>query len=146
MKRSSLARRTPLKRTGRLRALSPKRRAALPDWKAIYAEVDARSGGWCELGGSSGQPPPWTCMRRATEHHHCRKPRASHHTAALVLHLCREHHRMADAPYRSGRLVTRPTASGIAWAILRRRDKWSQQAEVLASGTVAFAPANAPGG
>lgn len=33
MKRSPLARRTPLKRTGRLRALSPKRRAALPDWQ-----------------------------------------------------------------------------------------------------------------
>ena len=139
VKRSALRRRTPLKRTGHLRSLSPKRRAALPDWNAVYAEVDVRSGGWCELGRG-------ICTRRATEHHHCRKPRASHHTAALVLHLCRIHHAMAEAPYRSGRLVTRPTATGIAWTILRRRDKWSQEAEVLASGTVAFAPANAPGG
>lgn len=137
MKRSSLVRRTPLKRTGRLRALSPKRRAALPDWNAVYAEVDARSGGWCEL---------TICVRRATEHHHCRKPRSSNNRSTLVLSLCREHHRMAEAPYRSGRLVTRPTATGIAWAILRRRDKWAGEAEILSSGTVVFAPANAPCG
>jgi hypothetical protein len=121
--------RTPLRRRSRLRPLSPKRRAGLPDWNAVYAEVDARSDGRCELA---------ICSRRASEHHHCRKPRASHHTAALVLHLCRDHHRMAEAPYRAGRLVTRPTALGIGWAIVRQRDKWAQEAELLAAGLVAF--------
>lgn len=127
MKRSPLARRTPLRRSSRLRPLSPKRRAALPDWKAVYAEVDARSGGWCEIS---------ICTRRAVEHHHCRKPRASYHAAALILHLCREHHRMADAPYAAGRLLARNAATGIAWAIVRRRDKFATEAEILAAGFV----------
>ena len=128
MKRSAFRRRTPLKRSGRLRPLSPKRRAALPDWKAVYAEVDARSRGLCELAA--------ICQRRATEHHHCRKPRASHHASALVLHLCARCHRLADAPYAAGRLITRPAAEGIAWAIVRRRDKWAGEAEILAEGLV----------
>ena len=134
MRRSALRRRIPLRRGSRLRPLSAKRRTRWPDWTAVYAEVDARSGGWCEL---------TICARRATEHHHCRKPRASQHRAVLILHLCREHHRMAEAPYRAGRLVTRPQADGIGWAILRRHDKWAEQAEVLAAGLVRFASANA---
>ena len=130
MKRSGLRRRTPLKRTGRLRSLSPKRRAALADWRVVYAEVDARSGGVCEI-----RP----CGRRATEHHHCRKPRASHNFPWFVVHLCTSHHRMTEAAYqsRTGRLVIEPDyPTGFSWWLVRGRELHAPDREVLALGLI----------
>jgi hypothetical protein len=105
MKRSPLRRRTPLQRSGRLRAMSVKRRAGLGRWRAVYEEVDQRSGGRCEVRLG---PRSWRCPDNAVDHHHLVKPRASHHTAELIVHLCRGHHVQVDWPYKLGRLVIAP--------------------------------------
>ena len=107
MKRAEIRRGTTrLKRSGRLRPVSAKTRRAKPGFEAVYREVDARSGGRCEVilvarGTISGH----RCCMRAKDHHHLFKPRAVHTTVGEVVGICRPHHERVDWPYAKGRLV-----------------------------------------
>lgn len=115
MKRARLRRRTPLRRGKPLAPVSAKRRAGAGAWAKIYAEVDRRSGGRCEI-----------CDRKATDHHHCLKPRKTYHTASLVIHLCRPHHERVEAPYWTGRLVIAPLGAGrFRYEIVTAPDKFA---------------------
>src|SRR5262245_1292743 len=85
-----------VKRT-RLRSVSLKVRRSRRTWEVVYGQVDARSGGWCEVGpwydgkfGTYGSEVP----HKASEHHHLFKPRRSalSHQARNILHVCRKHH------------------------------------------------------
>ena len=118
----TMKRRTPLRRSTRLRSVSRKRQSAdaLRAWRKIYAEVDARSGGRCEF-------PP--CDRPAVDHHHLVKPRASHHTPDLVVHLCRQHHEQAEQPYQHGRLVIHLDHGRRVWEIVVAESKFSARGE-----------------
>lgn len=90
----------------RLRTYAPMKRRSLkvrkaePDFRKVYAQVDRRSDGRCEVvvGGSR-------CTRRATEHHHLVRPRRQHHQPDLILHVCRAMHERMSYPYKRGRLV-----------------------------------------
>ena len=97
--------------------MSKKRQAGRPAFAAVYAEVDLRSRGRCEV--------PW-CRRRATDHHHTVKPRASHHTAILIVHLCRIHHEQAERPYLTGRLCIAALGAGrFRFVLVWAGDKWA---------------------
>lgn len=56
---------------------------------------------------------PW-CRQPGVDHHHIIKPRASHHTAALVVHICRQHHEQTERPYFKGRLDIAALGTGAA--------------------------------
>lgn len=124
MKRSApLPRRATLRRTGRLRPLSLKRRIGFEAWREVYAQVDQRSGGWCELDDHG--------RHRAREHHHLRKPRASYHDPRLILHVCRAGHREFDRPYVQGRRVPTvfdPILGRYRTAVVTAADKWAHHA------------------
>ena len=86
----------------RLRPVSRKVQRGKKAFDAVYAQVDARSGGRCEA-----------ChIIAATEHHHTVKPRRSNHTAAKIIHLCRFCHRRVDEPYKNGRLLIDHNGNG----------------------------------
>lgn len=107
---------------------SEKVKAERVQFQAVYAQVDARSEGRCEfvtiVAAESfvdpyGKPLPpdhrllhRRCTRRATDHHHCVKPRRVHHDPALIVHLCRAHHDRCEWPYQRGRLVVTPLGEG----------------------------------
>lgn len=102
----------------RLRSYAPLRRQSLkvkPDFRAVYRQVDERSEGRCEFsdgaiilsGLGAGR-----CHHSGTDHHHCVKPRRSHHDATLIVNLCRMHHDWCDRPYHRGRLVVTPLGQG----------------------------------
>ena len=76
--------------------VSPKRRAGVGAWAWVYAQVDLRSGGRCEIEGHE---------HRATEHHHLFKPRALFHEARYILHVCRAGHREFERAFAKGRRV-----------------------------------------
>ena len=98
MKRSPLRRSTkPLARTARLARVSARKPWPKAGADPVYAAVDARSGGKCER-----------CGVKATEHHHTRKPRRSHHRPELIAHLCHWCHARCSWPYREGRLTVEP--------------------------------------
>ena len=139
MKRAGIRRRSPMARgTKKMRPVS-KRRTAMQLWvAAVYREVDARSGGRCEVtldhaaiiagageGGAAFFICPrdsvwaastYRCLGEATDHAHLRKPRLSraNHTAALIFHACRRcHERQGEAqPYAKGRIVVTPHGDG----------------------------------
>lgn len=69
----------------------------------VYAEVDARSEGRCEVTWIS-KAVSFRCIRRGAEHHHLFKPRRAHHTALEVVHVCRDCHDRTDWPFKRGRL------------------------------------------
>ncbi len=126
--------RTAIRRTGRLRAQSAKVQAGAEAFKAVYKEVDARSGGRCEyrariageLEATAGRPFDFLrCRLAAREHHHTVKPRRSYHTAAHVIHLCKGHHSRVDWPYRHGKLVIRPVTGGFECRIVWAADKFA---------------------
>lgn len=96
--------------------MSKKRQAGRAAFAAVYAEVDRRSRGRCEV--------PW-CRDRATDHHHTVKPRASHHRAELVIALCRPHHDQAERTYSAGRLVIVALGAGRFRADVTFPDKWA---------------------
>lgn len=110
--------RSPMRRYAPVAKLSAK--AVREHWKvlAVYAEVDRRSEGRCEWTDnthpmlSQDSPVAVRCGWRATDHHHTQKPRRSHHTAALVIHLCRSHHERCDWPYARGRASIVPLGDG----------------------------------
>ena len=54
------------------------------------------------------------CPKRARDHHHLVKPRASNHVPWLVVAMCRDHHDRCDWPYQRGRLCFRYYASRFA--------------------------------
>lgn len=91
----------------------------------VYQAVDARSRGRCEGPG---------CLRLATDHHHCVKPRASHHEPHLIVALCRRCHEQCNAPYAKGRLVVTPeafSASGVPqfrFRVITASDKFAARA------------------
>ena len=120
------SRTTRLARGKRLRPVSAKTRRAKPGFDAVYREVDARSGGRCEVSVKTElRAAPWfllpRCGEQATEHHHLFKPRRGscelcglshlgpHHRTENILHVCERHHaEFEPRAYRDGRRV--PTA------------------------------------
>lgn len=94
-----MKRRTPLKRTGRLPRESARVKREKAAFAGVYAEVDRRSGGRCEVVVDLAR-----CPRAGVEHHHLAKPRRAHHTVGEVLLVCKPCHRQMDAPYEKGRL------------------------------------------
>lgn len=86
----------PLRRGKPLARVSPKRRAGARAWARVYAQVDARSEGRCEIEGHE---------HRATEHHHLFKPRALFHEARYILHVCSAGHREFEQAFAKGRRV-----------------------------------------
>lgn len=106
------------------------------EFQAVYAVVDARSGGRCEvdlllfagedLSFYSGTPKAtFRCRRRATDHHHLYKPRRSNHEAALIVALCRHHHERCEWPYKRGRLVISLVDGRRVFAIQFAKDKFA---------------------
>ena len=68
----------------------------------------------------------WRCLAPAVDHHHCVKPRRSHTTPALVIHLCRRHHDQCSASYRTGRLLITPNGDGaFTCAVVQKAGKWT---------------------
>lgn len=117
MIRTGLASKGRLRARRRLRPISARRRAGHADWNAVYAEVDARSGGFCEVAlwyrrQTDGHDYQSRCTKKAEDHHHTVKPRAANHASAKIIHICRNHHRMADNPFSAGRLIILALGAG----------------------------------
>lgn len=110
-----------LRSYGPMSKRSQKVEAGEAAFKAVYAEVDARSEGRCEV-WEPAKVLSWTtglpevahirCRRRAVEHHHLYKPRRANHDASKVIHACRDCHDRMEWPYRRGRLSYMGTARG----------------------------------
>lgn len=101
----------------RIRSISKKRRAGQAEWDEVYRLVDARSGGFCEVAlwfrrQTDGYYYESRCTKKADDHHHTIKPRSSNHSPVTVIHICRNHHRMAENPFSAGRLLTLPLGTG----------------------------------
>lgn len=98
MKRSPLARKTPLRRTPFPRR-RPRPSNVIP-W-TVRQEVETRSGGPCE----------WpSCPERAMDlHHRLMRSQGGKHTVDNLAHLCRAHHNRIHAnpaqSYESGWLI-----------------------------------------
>lgn len=156
MKRSAPLKRSPMPR-GKDRGVPPK----------VRAQVRQRSKGWCEV-GSPDAPcgPTWkgeySCeitqfSRTATDLHHLVKRPRLHEPWAIV-HLCRRHHEMCEAPYAKGRLVFHAAHAGddvwwtpeemarsteylpcsLMWTIEVRDKKGGPLLDVRASGRIAL--------
>lgn len=113
IRRAWLRRRKPLAR------VSARKAANRPAWAAVYAEVDARSDGFCEVHAR---------RHRATEHHHLFKPRQRFHEARFILHVCRAGHREFERPYRAGRRVPTeydPVLERFRTVLVVAPDKWA---------------------
>lgn len=107
MKRTPLVRKTPLRRTGRLRAMSPKRRAEAAQRRAVIAAVKLRDGDRChaqvvisrraEAAAVHGWPI--TCDGPLDAHE--KIPRSAwpggHLVTSNVIMVCRRHHDWIDA-------------------------------------------------
>lgn len=113
-----------------LRAYAPMRRQSKkvkkgePSFRKVYALVDRRSEGRCEVNFYPAEPR-LGCRRQATDHHHVLKPRRSHHNENAIVHLCRAHHDRAEWPYHRGRLVIKILGSGkFSFAINYTSDKY----------------------
>jgi hypothetical protein len=120
LRRSALRRsQTPLTR-GRLRRVSKKVRAGEAAFQAVYRQVDARSGGRCEVREFNIR-----CLRPARDHHHLYKPRRSHHSPELIVHLCRPHHNACERSYSRGRLVIALVGGQHMYQIVTAADKWA---------------------
>ena len=94
-----MIRRAPLRRTGRLKAISKRRRASQKFTKSdpVYQAVDRRSGGRCEVVLDGIR-----CAKRQSDRHHLRPGGAGRnslegHTPHVVLAVCRNHHDLAHA-------------------------------------------------
>jgi hypothetical protein len=127
MKRTGFLKR----RTTRLARVSRKVRDGLDRFAAVYREVDARSGGRCEVEviapwGMAGVMKPGLCAAKAVDHHHTRKPRRSFHAAKWIIHLCRRHHDQCAASYRVGRLIPEPVGDGtFTCTVVTKESKWA---------------------
>lgn len=88
---------------------------------AVYAVVDARADGRCEITLDGER-----CRKAGVDHHHTVKPRRSHHTADEVIRICRGHHDKCEYPYARGRLVVRPLGDGrFECAVVSSADKFT---------------------
>lgn len=85
----------------------------------VYQAVDQRSRGRCERPG---------CSRRAKDHHHCLKPRASYHAPEYIVALCRACHERCDYPYLHGRLLVVPENGGFRFSVIVAPDKFAARA------------------
>ena len=96
--------RTRLRTYAPMRRQSAKVRSQEPDFRAVYAQVNKRSEGRCEVILDGVR-----CPKRATDHHHLVKPRraAENHTPERIVHVCRAHHERCEWPFQRGRLVFR---------------------------------------
>ena len=104
-----------LRRRVRLARVSAKVKAGEPEYDAVYRRVDERSRGLCEVRlpfQTIGHSVTGHCLARATEHHHVRKPRRTHHHERWVMHICRRHHDECSATFANGRLYTDPNGDG----------------------------------
>lgn len=91
-----------------------------PGVDPVYAAVDARSEGRCEVDLGARCPKP------AQDHHHTRKPRRRFHDPDHVIAICRTHHDRCDFPYARGRLVIRGLGAGVfECAIVTAPDKFT---------------------
>src|SRR5882724_8786026 len=95
-----------LRRHKRLNAVSAKVKAGRPEYDALYATVDARSGGRCQviLPVSIATPDALIsrrCPPRGAEHHHTRTPRRTWHHPTWVMHICRAHHNDVTATFQN---------------------------------------------
>lgn len=102
-----------LRSYGPMSKRSQKVEAGEAAFKAVYALVDRRSEGRCEvwepakvLNLTTGLPEVLhvRCKRRAVEHHHLFKPRRANHDESKVVHVCRDCHDRMEWPYKRGRL------------------------------------------
>lgn len=121
-----------MKRRKRLNPVSRKLRAGKAKHDAVYAAVDARSGGRCEyrwIGNDLYHNflTELRCLRPAAEHHHTRKPRRSYHAPEWVVGLCRAHHDRCEGKYALGRLVVTPCGDGtFTFSLVYARSKWDK--------------------
>lgn len=106
----------------RLRSYAPIAKPSRPDaaFQKVYAQVDQRSEGRCEVVLDGEQ-----CKKAAVEHHHTIKPRASHHAPELVIHICRGHHDRCEWPYKRGRLVIVAHGGAFFCGIVTAPDKFT---------------------
>lgn len=118
-----------------MRRVSVKRRAEAETFAAVYRLVDKRSEGQCEfiVSGDAGTGPYLAgarCRKRATDHHHCVKPRRSHHSVNEIIHLCRAHHDRCEGPFVLGRLVVTPLGNErFRYTIRYASDKFANRRE-----------------
>lgn len=126
---------------GRKSSVAGRRMASLR--RSAYQIVDERSGGRCEMYWVDGR-----CRNEAEQHHH-RRPRKSGgstdpvtETAANLLHLCGNHHRLVEAyratSYRNGWLVyaghdpaTTPVLLHVGWVTLNDEGTYTPTKETL---------------
>ncbi len=107
-----------LRTYGYMRRRSLKVQQADPGFQAVYRLVDQRSEGRCEF-LEARDPAEWgpaamiRCPRAASDHHPVGKPRRRHHTAELIVHLCRAHHDRCEWPYHRGRLAVTAKGDGV---------------------------------
>lgn len=103
-----------------MRRQSKKVRNGADEWRAVYRQVDERSGGFCEVVVDAER-----CKKRAADHHHLNKPRRAHHTPAGIVHMCRAHHDRCEWPYKRGRLVyVGASFLGVHFVVKYANDKW----------------------
>ena len=107
-----------MKRGGRLRRMSPKRRALLPERRALLERLYTLAGDRCEY---CRRP---TCQ--PLDGHEVRKPRARYWLdPEYVVILGRPHHDMAEAAFGTGRLVITGTRStGWGMYVDTKAAKW----------------------
>lgn len=118
-----------------LNRVSAKVRAERLEFSRVYAQVDGRSQGRCEveltrevLFGPSldGHPVLLRCPYRATEHHHVRKPRRVFHQPQWIIAICRHHHDMTTSAYATGRLLIEPRGEGVfTCAVVTKASKFA---------------------
>lgn len=130
IRRTPMARSRSGRRPATLKRVSAKRRRSKLGTKRdpVYQAVDERSRGICELGAHGvGQ-----IVHAATEHHHLFKPRATHHKAVWILHVCRAGHREFEREYAKGRRVPTwfNTVTGrFDTKMIFAADKWAARAQ-----------------
>ncbi len=105
-----------------MRRVSKKVKAGDSEFRAVYAVVDARSGGRCEV--NLLQSPNTRCTKRATDHHHLYKPRRSNHEPLCIIHVCRDHHDRMEWPYKRGRLTCSFLAGEHRFSLVFAKDKF----------------------
>lgn len=81
--------------------------ALTPSMLDVYALVDARADGRCEVVLDGER-----CRKAGVDHHHTVKPRRAHTTPDEVIRICRAHHDKCEYPYARGRLQILPMVDG----------------------------------
>jgi 5-methylcytosine-specific restriction endonuclease McrA len=120
-----MTRRTPIRRSRRIRAVSPKRRSALADYVAFRLGILSRDGYRCAY---------CRTQRGALDVHHVTKRSADPSVlldAERCVTLCRTCHGWTDASYASakGRLVVEAIGGGrFVFSVVRGASKWAVRA------------------